>query len=310
MAFATGCTQPAARPMSAGAAGTTPGYTQNSSSDTHASLGIPRDPTGLNASPGIPRDPVASCPTGPSASPWSRRPCLKAFLLALLVPLAAAGVWTQGWGGQSALAGGPGLALRLQQGRTRTHTHTHTQSHTRSHTQGHTPTYKGRRLAEVLGALEGRPHTPERRRLEGEESFPSPLQEGGGGGKEEEEALLCPEDKELFARAAATGPASSTPPRVAFLFLVRGPLPLAPLWAKFFEGRNQDQFSVYLHTEEGFQYSDKDTPEVFRGRQIPSKVSTGVRTMTGFDTVTGLYSDRACYGALAMTEPGVGVSAG
>lgn len=81
---------------------------------------------------------------------------------------------------------------------------------------------------------------------------------------------LCPEDENLFTRAVATPPNGA--PRIAFLFLVRGPLPLAPLWARFFEGP-EDRFSIYIHTAVGFKYNDSDIPPVFRGRQVPSQVS-------------------------------------
>jgi len=64
--------------------------------------------------------------------------------------------------------------------------------------------------------------------------------QGAGEGKSETEGgevepLLCPEDEDLFARAVAMGPASGTP-RVAFLFLVRGPLPLGPSGRSFLTG--------------------------------------------------------------------------
>lgn len=94
-------------------------------------------------------------------------------------------------------------------------------------------------------------------------------QEEGKNGTQEEPGL-CPEDEDLFVRALAT--IRDGPPKIAFLFLVRGPLPLAALWAKFFEGHT-GRFSIYIHTAVGFTYNESHIPSVFRGRQVPSKVS-------------------------------------
>lgn len=83
------------------------------------------------------------------------------------------------------------------------------------------------------------------------------------------------EDKALFARALEVGQGPpSGPPKVAFMFLVKGPLPLAPLWERFFAG-NQGRFSIYIHTALEYQYGPHELPPVFRGRQIPSKVREG-----------------------------------
>uniref|UniRef100_A0A803MMG4 Core-2/I-branching beta-1,6-N-acetylglucosaminyltransferase family protein n=1 Tax=Chenopodium quinoa TaxID=63459 RepID=A0A803MMG4_CHEQI len=63
-------------------------------------------------------------------------------------------------------------------------------------------------------------------------------------------------------------------PKVAFMFLTRGPLPLLPLWERFFEG-HEDFFSIYVHTLPGF-ILNVSPYSVFFGRQIPSqKVSWG-----------------------------------
>lgn len=58
--------------------------------------------------------------------------------------------------------------------------------------------------------------------------------------------------------------------KIAFLFMTRGPLPLAPLWEKFFEGYD-GSFSIYVHAHPNY---DEPVPEqsVFHGRRIPSKV--------------------------------------
>ncbi|KAJ7975147.1 Core-2/I-branching beta-1,6-N-acetylglucosaminyltransferase family protein [Quillaja saponaria] len=58
-------------------------------------------------------------------------------------------------------------------------------------------------------------------------------------------------------------------PKVAFLFLTKGPVLLAPLWEKFFEG-NKGHYSIYVHSNPSF---NETVPEdsVFHGRRIPSK---------------------------------------
>ncbi|MED6149255.1 hypothetical protein PIB30_060651 [Stylosanthes scabra] len=80
-------------------------------------------------------------------------------------------------------------------------------------------------------------------------------------------------DKELL-RAASKAIRNETylahhVPKVAFLFLVRGPVLLAPLWQKFFED-NEGKYSIYVHSNPSY---DSSIPEssVFRGRRIPSK---------------------------------------
>ncbi|KAL1317927.1 hypothetical protein HN51_070156 [Arachis hypogaea] len=81
-------------------------------------------------------------------------------------------------------------------------------------------------------------------------------------------------DKELL-RVAAKAVRNGTylkqhhVPKVAFLFLVRGPVLLAPLWQKFFEG-NEGKYSIYVHSNPSYDSSVPESP-VFRGRRIPSK---------------------------------------
>lgn len=60
-------------------------------------------------------------------------------------------------------------------------------------------------------------------------------------------------------------------PKVAFMFLSRGRLPLAPLWKRFFKG-HEDLYSIYLHMS--VDHSNDEMPEtsVFYKRRIPSKV--------------------------------------
>ncbi|KAH7857181.1 hypothetical protein Vadar_009916 [Vaccinium darrowii] len=81
------------------------------------------------------------------------------------------------------------------------------------------------------------------------------------------------EDEELMRRASMVPRTPEFPvghvPKVAFLFLTRGTLPLAPLWEKFFEG-HRGKYSIYVHSSPSF----KDTVprnSVFYGTRIPSK---------------------------------------
>ncbi|XP_027362732.1 glycosyltransferase BC10-like [Abrus precatorius] len=80
-------------------------------------------------------------------------------------------------------------------------------------------------------------------------------------------------DEELLWRASMTPKIHEYPfdrvPKVAFLFLVRGPVPLAPLWQKFFKG-HKGYYSIYVHSNPSYIGSDPESP-VFHGRRIPSK---------------------------------------
>ncbi|XVF20945.1 hypothetical protein REPUB_Repub12eG0047700 [Reevesia pubescens] len=80
-------------------------------------------------------------------------------------------------------------------------------------------------------------------------------------------------DAELFWRASMMPYKNEFPflrvPKVAFLFLTRGPLPMLPLWERFFKGHDK-YFSIYLHTPPAFRLNvSSDSP--FYGRQIPSQ---------------------------------------
>ncbi|KAK3140335.1 hypothetical protein QOZ80_5AG0399510 [Eleusine coracana subsp. coracana] len=61
-------------------------------------------------------------------------------------------------------------------------------------------------------------------------------------------------------------------PKVAFMFLTRGPLPLAPLWERFFAGGDRRRFSVYVHSTPGYR-PDFPPESVFYRRQVPSQVT-------------------------------------
>ena len=82
-------------------------------------------------------------------------------------------------------------------------------------------------------------------------------------------------DEELVWRASMAPRIRHTPhrrvPKVAFLFLVRGELPLRPLWEKFFAG-HQGLYSIYVHTDPAYAGSPP-TDSVFYGRMIPSQVA-------------------------------------
>ncbi|KAA8540315.1 hypothetical protein F0562_024122 [Nyssa sinensis] len=82
-------------------------------------------------------------------------------------------------------------------------------------------------------------------------------------------------DTELFWRASFVPLIKDYPfirtPKMAFMFLTRGPLPLAPLWEKFFKG-HEGLYSIYIHSLPSY---DANFPpsSVFYQRQIPSQVA-------------------------------------
>jgi hypothetical protein len=79
------------------------------------------------------------------------------------------------------------------------------------------------------------------------------------------------DDEELMSRAAAAPRSVVGAPKVAFLFLAKWDLPMAPLWDKFFQG-HRGLYSVYVHTDPAFNASATDQQSAFYGRHIPSKV--------------------------------------
>lgn len=65
--------------------------------------------------------------------------------------------------------------------------------------------------------------------------------------------------------------AADVPPlktKLAFLFLTRGPLPLAPLWEKFFTG-HEGRYSVFVHASDPKFRFRAPGPSVFKDRFIP-----------------------------------------
>ncbi|PKU62157.1 glycosyltransferase BC10 isoform X1 [Dendrobium catenatum] len=80
-------------------------------------------------------------------------------------------------------------------------------------------------------------------------------------------------DEELFWRATLVPKIEEYPykrvPKVAFMFLTRGPLPFAPLWDRFFRGHERF-YSVYVHSIPNYKLNVSET-SAFYERQIPSK---------------------------------------
>ncbi|OIV89984.1 hypothetical protein TanjilG_00362 [Lupinus angustifolius] len=82
-------------------------------------------------------------------------------------------------------------------------------------------------------------------------------------------------DKELLWRASFVPRINKYPfkrvPKIAFMFLTKGPLPLAPLWERFLKGHDR-LYSIYIHSLPS--YKARFPPSsVFYNRQIPSQVS-------------------------------------
>ncbi|KAK7314574.1 hypothetical protein VNO77_33100 [Canavalia gladiata] len=81
------------------------------------------------------------------------------------------------------------------------------------------------------------------------------------------------EDNELFRRALMVPGRNEFPgkhvPKIAFMFLTKGPIPLTPLWEMFFKG-HEGLYTIYVHTHPSYKWF---LPEhsVFFGRAIPSK---------------------------------------
>ncbi|GAB2293431.1 hypothetical protein Dimus_027630 [Dionaea muscipula] len=82
-------------------------------------------------------------------------------------------------------------------------------------------------------------------------------------------------DTELFWRATFVPQIKRYPykrhRKVAFMFLTRGPLPLAPLWERFFKG-NEGLYSIYIHSLPDYR-AEFSHSSVFYERQIPSQVA-------------------------------------
>lgn len=96
---------------------------------------------------------------------------------------------------------------------------------------------------------------------------------------EKKEAMHDMNEEELLWRASLVPRIKELPfkqkPKVAFMFLTKGPVLLAPLWERFFKG-NEGLYSIYVHSHPSFNETMNQS-SVFYGRRIPSKVSTLIR---------------------------------
>jgi hypothetical protein len=94
-------------------------------------------------------------------------------------------------------------------------------------------------------------------------------------------------DEELLWRASFAPRVRGYPfrrvPKVAFMFLTRGPLPLAPLWERFFRG-HEGRYSIYVHALPSY-HANFTSESVFDRRQIPSKVSSPPSCFASFRQV-------------------------
>ena len=94
-------------------------------------------------------------------------------------------------------------------------------------------------------------------------------------------------DEELLWRASFGPRVRGYPfrrvPKVAFMFLTRGPLPLAPLWERFFRG-HEGRYSIYVHALPSY-HANFTSESVFYRRQIPSKVSSPPSCFASFRQV-------------------------
>ena len=81
-------------------------------------------------------------------------------------------------------------------------------------------------------------------------------------------------DRELLWRASFVPRIKKYPftrvPKIAFMFLTKGPLPLAPLWERFVKG-HEGLYSIYVHSLPSFQ-AEFLPSSPFYNRQIRSQV--------------------------------------
>ncbi|WOG95857.1 hypothetical protein DCAR_0415186 [Daucus carota subsp. sativus] len=91
--------------------------------------------------------------------------------------------------------------------------------------------------------------------------------------KEEKSIMHNMSDKELLWLASMLPKIRDFPyervPKVAFMFLTPGSLPLSPLWEMFFKG-HEGLYSIYVHAHPSYHYNYPKN-SVFYGRAIPSK---------------------------------------
>lgn len=98
-------------------------------------------------------------------------------------------------------------------------------------------------------------------------------------------------DSQLFWRATFDPQIKSYPfkrvPKLAFMFLTRGPLPMAPLWERFFKG-HEDQYSIYVHALPMYNESYPPSSAFYR-RQIPSQVLTNSKFLISVTSLNVSY---------------------
>nr|CAB3482525.1 unnamed protein product [Digitaria exilis] len=100
----------------------------------------------------------------------------------------------------------------------------------------------------------------------------------GGGGVINSTVIGDEDDDDELMAMAATAPRevpAGVVPKVAFLFLTRWDLPMAPLWEKFFDG-HRGLYSVFVHTDPAFNGSEPPETSAFYRRRIPSKVRPAI----------------------------------
>eukprot|EP00245_Coleochaete_scutata_P003944 TRINITY_DN16046_c0_g1_i1.p1 TRINITY_DN16046_c0_g1~~TRINITY_DN16046_c0_g1_i1.p1 ORF type:complete len:427 (-),score=61.57 TRINITY_DN16046_c0_g1_i1:811-1920(-) len=62
-------------------------------------------------------------------------------------------------------------------------------------------------------------------------------------------------------------------PKIAFLFLTRGPIPLDFIWHRWLKGMPPSQYSIYIHAPPGYVYNATTTrSSYFYGRQITGSI--------------------------------------
>jgi hypothetical protein len=68
----------------------------------------------------------------------------------------------------------------------------------------------------------------------------------------------------ISVRSRGAPPKQHTPARIAFMFLIRGPLPFARLWERYFFGHER-LYSVYVHANPSFVPDDVPLSSPFSG---------------------------------------------
>ncbi|KAL2940183.1 ATP-dependent zinc metalloprotease YME1-like protein [Bienertia sinuspersici] len=84
--------------------------------------------------------------------------------------------------------------------------------------------------------------------------------------------MLCMTDNQLFWRATLVSNRRKYPfkrnPKIAFMLLTKGPLPLSPLWERFFKGQ-EGRYSIYIHALPSYNEEFPSTSVLYQ-RRIPS----------------------------------------